>query len=161
MRIGTGVGIGLALVGLVALAVVWGLIFGLPGRRPKGLGVRDGALAPCPRSPNCVSSYATAPPWAIAPLPLAGGPEAAMARARSIVEAWPRTRVVAAAGLYLWAEQASERFGFVDDLELLADPRTGVIHVRSAARLGWGDHGVNRARVERLRRALERPSGGS
>ena len=157
MRIGTGVGLGLALVGLAALVVVWGLAFGFPGRRPQDLGVRDGALAPCPRSPNCVSSSAAAAPWAIAPLPLAGEPEAAMARARAIVEAWPRTRVVAAEGLYLRAEQASRRFGFVDDLELLADPRAGVIHVRSAARLGWGDHGVNRARVERLRRALERP----
>ena len=148
--------LGLALVGVagIALAVVWGLVFGLPGRRPKNLGVRDGALAPCPRSLNCVSSFVASGPAAIAPLPLVGEPEAAMARVREVVEGMPRTTVVEAEGLYLRAEQASRRFGFVDDFELLADPAVGVIHVRSAARLGWGDHGVNRARVERLRRAL-------
>lgn len=142
------------MVGLAALAALWGLFFGFPGRRPQNLGVHDGALAPCPRSPNCVSSFVTRGAPAIAPLPLLGEPAAAMARLREIVEAMPRTTVVEAEGLYLRAEQATPRLGFVDDFELLADPAARVIHVRSAARLGWGDHGVNRARVEKLRRAL-------
>jgi uncharacterized protein (DUF1499 family) len=38
---------------------------------------------------------------------------------------------------------------FVDDLELQVGE--GAVHVRSASRLGHGDHGVNRARVEALR----------
>jgi uncharacterized protein (DUF1499 family) len=140
--------------GLAALATLWGLLFGFPGSRPQNLGVHDGRLAPCPRRPNCVSSFVTRGAPAIAPLPLVGEPAAAMARVREIVEGMPRTTVVAADGLYLRAEQATRRFGFVDDFELLADPEARVIHVRSAARLGWGDHGGNRARVERLRRAL-------
>jgi len=42
----------------------------------------------------------------------------------------------------------------VDDLELLADEEGGVVHVRSASRLGWSDLGANRHRVEALHRAF-------
>ena len=40
--------------------------------------------------------------------------------------------------------------GFVDDIEFYAEP-SGLIHVRSAARLGKSDLGVNRKRVEAIR----------
>jgi uncharacterized protein (DUF1499 family) len=43
---------------------------------------------------------------------------------------------------------------YVDDLELLADIEQGVIQVRSASRVGTWDLGVNRRRVESLRRRL-------
>jgi uncharacterized protein (DUF1499 family) len=46
--------------------------------------------------------------------------------------------------------------GFVDDVEFLHDPAKGVVHVRSASRLGRRDFGVNRERVERLRALIER-----
>jgi uncharacterized protein (DUF1499 family) len=46
--------------------------------------------------------------------------------------------------------------GFVDDVEFLVDPVKGVVHVRSASRLGRRDFGVNRERVERLRALIER-----
>jgi uncharacterized protein (DUF1499 family) len=41
--------------------------------------------------------------------------------------------------------------GFVDDLELYADPDHLAIEVRSASRLGESDLGVNRQRAETLR----------
>jgi len=43
----------------------------------------------------------------------------------------------------------------VDDLELLLDPATMAIAIRSAARLGKSDLGVNRRRVEALRKKLQ------
>jgi uncharacterized protein (DUF1499 family) len=46
--------------------------------------------------------------------------------------------------------------GFVDDVEFLADRASGVVHVRSASRLGRRDFGVNRARIEELRAILEK-----
>jgi uncharacterized protein (DUF1499 family) len=55
---------------------------------------------------------------------------------------------------YLYAECRSRLLRFVDDLELFFDGRA--IHVRSASRLGRRDFGVNRARVEQLRRQIER-----
>ena len=33
-------------------------LFSIPGKRPENLGVKDGRLARCPSSPNCVSSDA-------------------------------------------------------------------------------------------------------
>jgi uncharacterized protein (DUF1499 family) len=55
---------------------------------------------------------------------------------------------------YLYAEFRSKWMGFVDDVEFLSDAAAGVIHVRSASRLGRRDFGVNRQRVEALRAAI-------
>ena len=43
---------------------------------------------------------------------------------------------------------------FVDDVEFWADPASGVVHVRSASRVGRKDFGVNRARIEAIRGRL-------
>ena len=43
---------------------------------------------------------------------------------------------------------------FVDDVEFWFDPKAQVIQVRSASRVGEGDMGVNRKRIEAVRAAL-------
>lgn len=53
---------------------------------------------------------------------------------------------------YLAATYTSKFFGFVDDVELRLDAQTGLLQVRSASRAGKSDLGINRSRVERLRR---------
>ena len=53
---------------------------------------------------------------------------------------------------YLYAEFRTKLLGFVDDVEFLLGD--GVIHVRSASRLGRRDFGVNRRRIESLRKIL-------
>jgi uncharacterized protein (DUF1499 family) len=117
-------------------------------RRPANLGVRDGLLAPCKRSPNCVSSQADPADREhhVAPL------KATMQDVRKAVESLPRTRIVLAHPNYLHAEFRSRLLGFVDDVEFFFDG--AAIQVRSASRLGRRDFGVNRARVETLRRML-------
>ena len=108
-------------------------------------------LAPCPETPNCVSSLAPKGGHWVGPLPLRGAPDEAMERLREIVEAMPRTTVDEFADGYLKARCRSLLFRFVDDLELLVDAEAGVIHVRSASRVGRSDLGVNRRRVEEIR----------
>lgn len=44
--------------------------------------------------------------------------------------------------------------GYVDDVEFRLDAEANLIHVRSAARLGRRDFGVNRARLEAIRRRM-------
>ena len=130
-----------------------------PGSRPKNLGVHDGMLAPAPRVPNGVSSQADRANDAghfIEPIDCRGDPAGTWTRLVAAVRATPRTDVIAQTGDYLHAECASKGLGFVDDLECWLDRKAGVIHVRSAARLGIGDFGVNRKRVERLRAAIDR-----
>jgi uncharacterized protein (DUF1499 family) len=126
-------------------------------RRPGNLGARDGRLAPPKRTPNCVSSQAD-PADAehyIAPLAFKGSAADAMAAAKRAVQSMERSKIIRAAGNYLYAEFRSKLLGYVDDLELLFDEKAGVFHVRSASRLGRKDFGVNRKRVEALRAKLQ------
>ena len=117
------------------------------------LGVRDGKLAPCPATPNCVSSQAADPGQSVDPLRFSGSPRDAMARLKVIVNTMPRTRIVSETPVYLHVEFTSSLFRFVDDVEFLVDEAGGAIHVRSASRVGSSDLGVNRKRVEAIRQA--------
>ncbi len=65
-----------------------------------------------------------------------------------------RARIVREQPGYLQAEFTSRMLGFVDDVEFVLEPTARVIHVRSASRLGYRDFGVNRERVEAIRRQL-------
>jgi uncharacterized protein (DUF1499 family) len=125
-------------------------------RRPDDLGVQDGKLAPCPHSPNCVSSQAEDESHAIEALAFQGSPEAAWERLKAVLEAFPRTRIVEGTDRYLHAECATLLFRFVDDVEFLLDREAKVIHFRSASRIGTSDLGANRRRMEVIRRAFEK-----
>ncbi|MEO0946900.1 MAG: DUF1499 domain-containing protein [Cyanobacteria bacterium J06641_5] len=122
-----------------------------PGRRPANLGVTDGKLAPCPDSPNCVSSQAAADDsmHSIAALPLME-----IARIQEAIESLERVQVIEASDSYLYAEFESKQMGFIDDVEFYRDTAAGVVHVRSASRLGRSDLGVNRKRIEEIRACL-------
>jgi len=129
----------------------------LSGRRPESLGVRDGALAPTRSAPNNVSSQAdpkTDRAHFVKPIAIRGDPGAAFQALKDLLHRRPRTKVIVELADYVHAECASPMLGFVDDLEFLLDRRRKVIHVRSAARLGYSDFGANRKRVEALRKAL-------
>lgn len=126
-------------------------------KRPDYLGVKDGRLARPKSTPNCVSSQAD-PADAehyIAPIPFKGDGAAAMAAVRRAVEGMRDATVVRHDGGYLYAEYRSKLMRFVDDVEFFHDGKAGLIHVRSASRLGRRDFGVNRARVESLRARIE------
>jgi uncharacterized protein (DUF1499 family) len=125
-------------------------------KRPGNLGVTDGRLAPCRRTPNCVSSQADPADAVhyIAPIPFKGDAAAAIAAARNAVAGMRRATVIREAPGYLYAEFRSRLIGFVDDVEFAFDGQAGVLHVRSSSRLGRRDYGVNRARVESLRRRI-------
>ncbi len=129
-------------------------LFSCAGTRPTDLGIRDGRLAPCPSSPNCVSSDDASASHKIPPFQLAVPAAEAWLAVRAAVPGLPRTEIITATQSYLHAECRSTVFGFVDDLELDLRSSEGLIAVRSAARLGYGDLGVNRERVEQLRALL-------
>ena len=126
-------------------------------KRPDNLGVKDGRLAPPKSTPNCVSSQAD-PADAehyLAPIPFKGDAAAAMAAVRKAVEGMRDATVIRHDGGYLYAEYRTRRMRFVDDVEFLYDGKAGLIHVRSASRLGRRDFGVNRARIESLRARIK------
>ncbi|MCY7273575.1 MAG: DUF1499 domain-containing protein [Phormidesmis sp. CAN_BIN44] len=129
-------------------------LFSFSGTRPTNLGVQNGALAACPDSPNCVNSFSTDAEHKIDPIRFTSSPDKAFADLKQTVQSMPRTKIVTENETYLYAEFASNLMGFVDDVEFYLDKTAGVIHVRSASRLGQSDLGVNRQRVEAIRGAL-------
>ena len=118
-------------------------------KRPDNLGVRDGRLAPCKRSPNCVSSQADPSDREHYIAPIRGS----IGAARSAIESLPRTRIMKMEGNYLYAEFRTRLLRYVDDVELYFDGQ--VLQVRSCSRLGRRDFGINRKRVEELRALIE------
>ena len=146
----------MAIASGLLMAVLMGVLAGgtLLARKsqtgaPKGL-TAGARLAPCPSTPNCVSSDpATRPGARIDPLP-GGGPERAdeLMRVMADLGAEPG----AARGRYLAFTMRSNVFGFVDDVEfLVGDDAT---HVRAASRVGYSDLGVNARRVAAIRARL-------
>ena len=66
----------------------------------------------------------------------------------SIVQNSPRTKIVESDGDYLHAEVTSRIMKYVDDLEISFLPETNNLIIRSESRVGDGDFGVNRKRVD-------------
>jgi uncharacterized protein (DUF1499 family) len=130
------------------------LLLSACGNNNVTTGVVDGHLTPCPESPNCVSSDALDELHRVEPYRLKVAPEQAWRGLRDIVEAQERVTVMSADDTYLHVEVRSAIFRFVDDVEFQLRGQDGIIAVRSAARIGHGDMGVNRQRVETIREAL-------
>ena len=124
--------------------------------RPSGLGVNDGQLAPCPSEPRCVSSQAPIPDTRhnIGDFIIIAKPDDAWTKLEEIVTAMPRTQIIESQADYLYAEVTTPTLGFVDDLEFYYDRADNTVQVRSSARIGYFDGGLNRNRVERIRREL-------
>lgn len=127
----------------------------LSGNRPHGLGVRNGKLKALPASRNAVGSQGSDKVHAIAPLSYSGTREEVIRKLHSIIGNTPRARIVVETPDYLYVEYESALLGFVDDTEFYLPAYEKVIHVRSAARFGFSDFGVNRKRIEDMREKLQ------
>jgi uncharacterized protein (DUF1499 family) len=144
-----GLGVVLLIVGLVVARLR------TPPADKVEVGIHDGRFVPCPKTPNCVSTMATDAVHRIEPIPYDGTAEQAMTEARAALESLPRIRILKQEDHYLRAEARTLIFRFVDDVEIYVPEGAGVIHYRSASRVGQGDVGTNRKRFERFREALQ------
>jgi uncharacterized protein (DUF1499 family) len=108
-------------------------------------------LAPCPTSPNCVSSQNGDESHAIKPISYTSSVESARQNLLSVINSMKRSDVITVEGPYIHATFTSRIFRFVDDVEFLFDDVVKIIHVKSASRVGYFDFGVNRKRVEEIR----------
>jgi uncharacterized protein (DUF1499 family) len=131
-------------------------------KRPE-LGARNGRLLPCSSLPHCVSTTTDDEQHRIEPLSFSDSPEEAWARLQQVMAGWPRTRILTTTDTdtYLRAECASLLFRFLDDVEFLLDRETKVIHFRASSRVGLSDLGVNRRRMEGIRRAFAESEGSA
>ena len=108
-------------------------------------------LSPCPASPNCVSTLAKDAGHAIEAIQYRKSRAEAKEALKAVIRALPRTSLVEEDESYLHYEFTSLVLRFVDDVEFLFEDETKTIHFRSASRVGYGDFGVNRARMEQVR----------
>jgi uncharacterized protein (DUF1499 family) len=136
---------------LMFVTILWGCS-GNPAERHNS---ESSGFLDCPDTPNCVSSLAKNPKYRVEPFRLKKDPKTSWDIVKKTVELLPRTKVVSADNSDIHAECRSLIFRFVDDLTLHLTPSNGIIHLRSASRIGYSDLGVNRRRVETLRKKLQ------
>jgi uncharacterized protein (DUF1499 family) len=135
------------LFAVLALTACWG---GPPAAVEEAK--TSGKLPPCPDSPNCVSSLADSNDAIhyLPPLRYTGTADEAKARLLAVIAAMPRTKVVTDQGNYLHVEFTSALMRYVDDVQFVIDDANRQIDFRSAARIGRGDMGANRGRMEEI-----------
>ena len=136
--------VSIALVLLVGVALA---ALGHQSRRHTPfLGILEGKFAPCPNSPNCVSSDSRDEAHGHRLWTVTGVDSWELIVA--MIASLPETRIIEHSEEYLRAEVHSAVFGFVDDFEL--NLRGDKLAVRSASRIGYSDFGANRKRVNNL-----------
>tara|TARA_Y100001968_G_scaffold320668_1_gene353932 strand:- start:78 stop:491 length:414 start_codon:yes stop_codon:yes gene_type:complete len=74
--------------------------------------------------------------------------ENAFKKAVKIVSETERTKIVERTDSFIHAESKTRWRRYTDDLLIKAIPEKGIIQVRSESRVGVGDNGVNRKRVD-------------
>ena len=131
------------LIGIPALALA-----GCAGTPPDNLGIKDGRLAPCPSSPNCVSSFASDDQHAVSSWRYSGTAEAAQEKLIGILKSTDNATVITSNPGYIRAEFESSLMGFVDDVEFMIEDQA--VQMRSASRLGYSDLGANRSRINAI-----------
>ncbi|TBR38321.1 DUF1499 domain-containing protein [Marinomonas agarivorans] len=137
---------------IALLIVVIFIYFKFSNVRPTNLGLTDGALLACPKSPNCVSTQANKndKEHYIAPIFY----EKSRSDVQLELEKYLRSigmNIVTNTLGYIHAEETSEVIGYIDDIEFYLPEAENIIHIRSASRVGYSDKGVNRKRVEKIR----------
>lgn len=126
-----------------------------PDEKP---GLLNGKLRPCPGTPNCLCSETSNEAERVPPLAFQGDPLSAWKALEEVIAEMGGT-VESRDDDYIWSTFMMPLVGFVDDVEFRLDASHRVIQVRSASRLGYSDLGVNKARVEDIRRRLDEKSG--
>ncbi len=150
-------------IALIILAIVVGssivllLILGKYSQKGQAQGLVNGSLSRCSDKPNCVcSEYIDDVGHYIEPVtnPQNIGIDDMTKVVATIKDMDGIIRNVTEN--YIAATFKSSIFGFVDDLEIRTDPIQGIMHFRSASRVGYSDGGVNRKRIELFKKLYSR-----
>jgi uncharacterized protein (DUF1499 family) len=132
---------------LTAFVVVALIALSIVSRSGGTHGLIQDKLQPCKFTQNCVCSEAfdnkNAQPINISAM----APETAWEQLKNaVITTGGEIQQVDAN--YLWAVYTTPVFRFKDDFEARLDESQGVIHLRSGSRVGHGDWGANKKRVD-------------
>lgn len=129
------------------------LLTGCASTTNKKTGIIDGRFYPCPTTPNCVSSMVSVEnSHYIEPIVYKNkSRESAKKKIITILKTLKNTNIIEDNDEYIHTEISSPLFKFIDDVEFYFPKDTNIIHIRSLARSGYSDFGVNRKRIEKIR----------
>jgi uncharacterized protein (DUF1499 family) len=140
------------LASLILLVMVALFILSLMSQSGQANGLVEAKLTKCPDTPNCLcSEYKADVDHYVEPLDISEQRATeVLSRLKTVILRMGGSINVEKAG-YLAATFTSSIFQFVDDLEIRVDSDKNQVQLRSASRVGRGDGGVNRKRIERLK----------
>lgn len=139
---------------LVITFIIYLFILGINSKSKDAIGLINGQLSKCPDTPNCVcSEYAAHTGHYISPITMSEN-----TKSTSDTFLVLKALILDMGGNiqlenknYISATFTSAIFRFIDDLEIRVDSDKNIIHLRSASRVGRGDMGVNKERIELLK----------
>ena len=142
---------------LFPVLAIAGLYFlSLTAAKPDNLGVVDGQLAQCPKSPNCVSTQSTDSEKTMPSIAIINDGAQTLSTIKSAISSnCPNAKLITESDSYLHYEFTSLLFRFVDDVEFFADDKEQVVHFRSASRVGHSDMGANKKRMSKICESLK------
>lgn len=132
-----------ACIVLVALTLIY------KNKKAPELGVDGGRFKPLSNKPNGVSTQATDHKH-VEPLPLKATVEQTMRALKSAAQAYGGASTLQESENYLRLVFATQKMKYRDDAEFYIDIEGGVVHFRSASRVGYSDMGLNKARYKKL-----------
>ena len=144
----------LILISIVVVATIFLLfVLGKYSQRGHAPGLVNGSLSKCTTKPNCVcSEYIDDVYHYIKPIEKLDSIKILdISKASATIQEMGGT-IHSETDKYVAATFISPIFGFVDDFEIRNDQTQGILHIRSASRMGYSDGGVNRKRAEKFKK---------
>lgn len=144
---------------LIIAAIILFFILGMMSKSGSAPGLVEGSLSQCPNKPNCFSTEEKDDAaHYIAPIKI---PQYINIELDSLHILKDTIRDMGGniedeSEDYFSSTFESGVFGFVDDFEIRIDPVKKIIHIRSASRVGHGDMGVNKKRIELLKQLYKK-----
>ena len=114
----------------------------------SNLGVKNGKLSPLSKKPNCVSTQTEFSSKRVAPVKFSGEAAEFMAKVASAMASMPGAVIKQQSENYVYVVFTSKIMRFKDDVEVYLDEEEGLMHFRSASRVGYSDLGVNAKRYD-------------
>lgn len=123
----------------------------------KNTGLMASKLNPCPDSPNCVQSHdANDESHFLEPWRYSAPREVTHKMILEKLEETNNVKIESTEANYIHAVFTIPIFRFKDDVEFYFPEDENIIYFRSASRVGHSDLGVNKRRMNTLRKALIR-----
>jgi len=141
------------IVSLIIVAILVLFVLGQMSQSGEANGLFEAKLTKCPDKPNCIcTEFVADATHYVDPIGFSQSNAAdILSNLKNSVREMGGS-IQAETGNYLAATFSSSIFRFVDDLEIRIDTDQDMIHMRSASRVGRSDRGVNKKRIEQLKK---------